>query len=364
MKTTDLFKPIIMTMIAMSSFALLLSSCHKDEKELEQLQSSGVVLIQNKGYYEVELPNGNSIYFSSYDAKDGIGEIAFHPDSVEVSKSYGSGFFVDNEGIIVTNNHVVSSSLNEKDIKKSVGDIFKSVKQMLEIEYDYKASQLSEVQDAYEYANFSPEISYTDFWTLGNIRDNLVSELQDMRSAYQELTNMNISNSEIKYHNEVSIAYNNTHVTKDSDFTECVIIKQDPEHDLALIQLKTKSTPADKYIFAISDEDPYETYSISDKVNGLFNGNKNEKIYLHGFNLGPVLAITNEGIKAQFTSGNVSQETQDRLMYTIPALQGSSGSPIVNKNGEVVAVNFAGVSGTQSFNYGVRVKHLRNLLKQ
>ncbi len=354
---------ILISLMTVSIF--LLSSCGaKDEKDLEQLQSSGVVLIQNIGYYEVELPNGNSIYFTSYDEKNGIGDIAFHPDSVEVSKSYGSGFFVNTEGVIVTNNHVVSPTIKENEIKKSVGDIFKSVKQMLEAEYDYKLSQLSEVQDAWEYANFSPEISYTDFFTIGNIRDNLVSELQDMRSAYQELDNLNISNSEIKYHNEVSIAYNNTHVTKDSDFMGCVIIKNDPEHDLALIQLKTKRTPDDKYVFEIKDTDPYESYSISDKVNGIFNGNKNEKVFLHGFNLGPVLAITDEGIKAQFTSGNVSQETQDRLMYTIPALPGSSGSPIVNRNGELIAINFAGVSGTQNFNYGIRIKHLRNILQK
>lgn len=351
--------------IATTLTIIMLSSCnHKDDKELEQLQSSGVVLIQNKGYYEVELPNGNSIYFSSYDSKNGIEDLAFHPDSVDLSKSYGSGFFVDGDGTIATNYHVVSSSLDEKDIKKSVGEIVKSVKQLMVVEYDYKLSQLSDVQDAYEYANYSPEISYTDFWTLGNIRDNLVSELRDMRSAYQELENMNVSDSEIKYHNEVSIAYNNTHVTKDTDFFECVIIKKDPEHDLALLQLKTKKTPEDKYVFKILDEDPYENYSLTDKIEGVMNGNKNEKVYLHGFNLGPVLAITDEGIKAQFTSGTVSQETQDRLMYTIPALPGSSGSPVVNRNGELVAINFAGIFGTQNFNYGVRLKHLRNLLKQ
>lgn len=343
---------------------IMLSACNlKDDKELEQLQSSGVVLIQNKGYYEVELPNGNSIYFGSYDSKDGIEDLAFHPDSVDLKKSYGSGFFVDGNGTIATNCHVVSSSLDEKDIKKSVGEIVKSVKQLMSLEYDYKLSQLSDVQDAYDYANYSPQISYTDFWTLGNIRDNLISELQDMRSAYQELKNLNVSDSEIKYHNEVSIAYNNTHVTKDTDFYDCVIIKKDPEHDLALLQLKTKKTPEDKYVFEILDDDPYETYTLTDKIDGLMNGNKNEKVYLHGFNLGPVLAITDEGIKAQFTSGTVSQETQDRLLYTIPALPGSSGSPIVNRNGELVAINFAGISGTQNFNYGVRIKHLRNLLK-
>lgn len=49
-------------------------------------------------------------------------------------------------------------------------------------------------------------------------------------------------------------------------------------------------------------------------------------------------------------------------MYSIPALQGSSGSPVVNQYGELVAINFAGINGTQSFNYGIRVERLREIV--
>lgn len=49
-------------------------------------------------------------------------------------------------------------------------------------------------------------------------------------------------------------------------------------------------------------------------------------------------------------------------MYSIPALPGSSGSPVVNMKGELVAVNYAGLNGTQNFNYGIRIKYLRDLL--
>lgn len=60
----------------------------------------------------------------------------------------------------------------------------------------------------------------------------------------------------------------------------------------------------------------------------------------------------------------MSQETVDRLMYSIPALPGSSGSPVVNRKGELISINYASVGGTQSFNYGVRVKHLTKLINQ
>lgn len=344
---------------------LILPSCgHKDERELEELQSSGIVLVQNKSYYEVVLPNGNSLYFSSFDDKDGINGLAFDADSVEIVRSYGTGFFVGDDGKIATNAHVVSSSVKEKEVKKSVGKIFDAIKQLLELEYDEKVNELSEIQNAYDYANMSPTVSYTDFYTIKNIRDNALEELEEMRSTYSAIDKIRVSDAEINYHNEVSIAYNDTHVNKDTDFSECVIINTDPDHDLALLQLKNKKTPEEKYVFIVAEEDPYETYSFSDKVMSTLHGDKNEKLFLHGFNLGPTLAITEEGLKAQFTSGSVSQKTEDRLMYSIPALPGSSGSPVVNKDGELVAINFAGLSGTQNFNYGVRVKHLRNLINR
>lgn len=343
----------------------IMPSCgHKDERELEEMQSSGIVLVQNKSYYEVTLPNGNSLYFTSYDDKDGISGLAFDADSVEIARSYGTGFFVGDDGRIATNAHVVSSSVKDKDVKKSVGDIFDAIKQLLALEYEEKVGQLSQIQDAYDYANMSPDVSYTDFYTIKEIRDRAVEELDEMRSTYSAIDNIHVSDTEINYHNEVSVAYNDTHVNKDTDFSECVILTVDTDHDLALLQLKSKKTPEGKYVFMIAEEDPYETYSLSDKIASKLHGDKNDKLFLHGFNLGPALAITEEGLKAQFTSGSVSQKTEDRLMYSIPALPGSSGSPVVNKEGELVAINFAGLSQTQNFNYGVRVKHLRNLLNR
>ncbi len=266
--------------------------------------------------------------------------------------------------MIATNAHVVSSTIEEKEVKKSVGNIFKALKYLLEVEYDNKVTELKNIQDIYDYANYSNDVSYSDFYAIKKLRDDAVSELEEMQSAYKALDKIIVADAEIKYHNEVSIAYNDTHVTKASDFIECVIHDKDAEHDLALLQLKDKRTPDGKYIFAVVEEDPFETYSFSDKIASKLSGDKNEKLYLHGFNLGPTLAVTDEGLKAQFTSGSVSQRMSDKLMYSIPTLPGSSGSPVVNRDGELVAINYAGLTGTQNFNYGVRVKHLRNLINR
>lgn len=64
------------------------------EKEIEETTSSGVVLVQNQSYYEVVLSNGESLYFTGFDKDGDIEGLEFDDDSVKVSTSYGTGFFI------------------------------------------------------------------------------------------------------------------------------------------------------------------------------------------------------------------------------------------------------------------------------
>ena len=195
-----------------------------------------------------------------------------------------------------------------------------------------------------------------------DIKDALEEKRKEYAETYNELDDIKASESEIKYHNKISIAYNDTYVTSTTDFVSCVITKIDSEHDLAILQLKDKKTPEGKYVFAVSNEDPLEKYDWKENLTKKVGEDKNSKLFMTSFNLGPTLALTKEGIKSQFNSGSISQRTSERLMYSIPALPGSSGSPVVNLQGQLVAINFAGLNGTQSFNYGIRVKYLKNLI--
>ena len=153
-------------------------------------------------------------------------------------------------------------------------------------------------------------------------------------------------------------------MTNSRDFIPCVVKATDALHDLAIIQLKDKQTPAGKYVFTIPEEDPVENYSFLETITKTVGTDKNQKVILIGFNKGMALANTTDGIKSQYTVGNISQKDDNQMMYTIPSLPGSSGSPVLNLRGELVAVNYAGISSTQSFNYGVRINYLRNLAAQ
>lgn len=343
---------------------MLLSCSNKSDDQIETDISSGVVLVQNQSFYEVVLSNGESIYFSSFDEKDGVKGIATDVDSVEVVTSYGTGFFVSEDGQIATNAHVVSNMVSDKDVNKSVSSLISKLKKIFYVLYSESNEKYEKAEAYYNYANVSDEVSYEEFYKIRDFRDALQKERDEYAEYYNGLDEIRAGESEIKYHNEVSIAYNDTYVTSSKDFISCVVTKTDTEHDLAIIQIKDKKTPTDKFVFNIESEDPLETYSWNDELTSKMSEDKNSKLFMTSFNLGPTLALTKEGIKSQFNKGSISQKTDERIMYSIPALPGSSGSPVVNLQGQLVAVNFAGLNGTQNFNYGIRVKYLKELMNK
>ena len=338
---------------------------------------SGVVMVANQFYYKITLPTGKVWYFTGFDADGDLENWTMDLAEIQKNKKMitGTGFLISKDGKILTNRHVAAPSITLSDTKKSVRSLLNSMAEMVRMEMGSMSERYDELENekrsCYSYNEYDGNF-YVDNEKLQEIEQEQ-AELKEAYDGDSEIKNsiktLDLSELKVEPVCEIGIAYNNTFVTKISDFIPCVVtsVSNKENVDLAMLQLKNKQSPEGKFIFAVSEED--EEQGLIDKVKGIFaSSDKDElqteqKLYMIGFNAGFSLSNTSQGIKAQITSGTISQKPDNnKIMYTIPALPGSSGSPVVNEYGKLVAVNFAGVTGTQSFNYGVQVKRVRQFV--
>jgi hypothetical protein len=151
-------------------------------------------------------------------------------------------------------------------------------------------------------------------------------------------------------------AMDGSYATKTTDFKECQILQvsDNDDIDLAIIQPLDKKIPGEvtSYLNVNNIDDNYEL-KVGDPVS------------LIGYNRGPEMAASKQGLLVQQNAGTISQQSNgNRILYSIPILPGSSGSPVFDKDGNLVAINFASAVNTQSFNYGILAKHLKTLAKK
>lgn len=350
----------------------------KTSDELYSECSSGVVLVVNQYYHKITLPTGKVWYFSDFDEDGDLEDWTMDQEEILKNRKLitGTGFFISDKGVILTNNHVANPQIAVKDAKNSVRRVFSAMDEILKAAMQELSDQFDELEksksDCVQYNPYLEEY-YVNEEKLNEIKTEqaqLKEQYEEFKQNKEQLKTMDLSDLSVETICDLGIAYNDTYVTKTSDLVPCVVVKVSDKVnvDLATLQLKNKQTPDNKYIFTVNET---QEESFSDKVKNLFSDNNQQelktgqKLFMIGYNAGFTLSNTQQGIKAQITNGTISQmPDEDKMMYTIPSLPGSSGSPVLNEYGQLVAVNFAGIRETQNFNYGIQLKRVQQFLAQ
>lgn len=361
--------------------ALTFVSCsEKTPQELFDSSKSGVVLIINKFYYRMKLPNGNFIYFTGIDddgsLKDMCTEYKDIKDKCQMLS--GTGFFIDEQGSLLTNRHVAQPEIDKEAVKNSFNQMISSLRnyyaeQMSEMSQYYQSLE-SQKADCYDYDEDGEGYEDTDkLEEIESQQSELEEQFDKVKEAKEALMdNVSIDELQITPVCEIGIAYNETHVNSYEEVLQknpCTVVKVSGKEnvDLALIQLKNKVTPDDCYVFKT---DGSTDLSMAEELKAKFSSHDDkvlqidQELYMIGYNAGPTLANTQQGIQVQMTSGKVTQKPDgERVLYSIPTVQGSSGSPVIDSKGRLVAVNFAKLIGSDNFNFGIPLSKVQEFLK-
>lgn len=349
-------------MILVLLSVLMLCGCGHREMRPEEIYNegkSGVAVVLNKFYYEISMPSGQKLYFTGIENN---GELKAFTNSADSARKYaevitGTAFFIDDKGQLITNRHVAATELDSLTLNKSFAQVKRTIGANLTVllrnlgaDFDVMEAHKMMLQKFDRYGN----IYIDDTTALARItarEQYLTQNGLQVKRMMSELASLDSTKLRIKAVCQLGLAYDGQTVKSLDDFLRknpCKVVRvsNQSDVDLALIKLNTSVTPDDRHIFEFAgngeDTDGEPVLVVNDDV------------YMIGYNAGVVLAQTRNGLSVQFTSGKVTQNPDaDRVVYSIPTMQGSSGSPVLNRYGEVVAVNFAKLRGTDNFNFGI-----------
>lgn len=268
--------------------------------DVNEMYKNAIVLVYQSFVYKVNV--GDKTFYLT---KEEDGFKPYEDGKTEPIQITGTGFFVSNTGEIITNRHVA-------------------------VPWEYSEDKDKLEQNIKDY-----------------IKQNAAfASASEQFEIFEVLKNLKISGKSIA----IGIAMNNSYITSLSDFTPCVLSKESGKTDIdvAMLQTKTKSLPA-----TVTNIVNLNEAIIAE--NQLKIG---EQLHMIGYPAGFTLAATKKGIMANFQTGQITRLADGvDFGHNIPTIGGGSGSPIFNKSGNLVGINYQGLTQTQGFNMAMLAKY-------
>lgn len=356
---------------------MLLISCSKEmtAEQIQENNGSGIVLVRNRYYYKVQLAGKHTFWFVP--EADAMKDIQFYTNEDKVRKQavtvYGTGFFVSKDGIIVSHSQIVNPSINTNNVCQALANQLLYLKQYYSTDLELYNRRLLLVQDAFQTLNEERHEAIAglggnlklrvaleqEYSNRKNKLNAMLTEFQQKRDSLsnvlKELEHFNNSEVTVSPVLQLQVAYYNTVTKNFSDWQSCSLQASNATSGLAVIALDSKLTPETCHIFDISSDAGFVSSFFRSKEddNHLFIvGLKKNHSDLSNFEL------------TVFPERAVSGSDNLRLMYAGTAVENYNiGSPVLNKYGEVVAVNATGASVNGENCYGIKIKNLFQLVK-
>lgn len=323
---------------------------------------TGVALVLTRTIYSVDFGidditiDGHPCvaYFSYVANENRISNVTFNPDAKIPSIGTGTGFLISEDGLIATNKHVANPVIPQKLAEKLLREYLQSQKR----NNQRRCDDINDSLNIIGLANLGKQKSV-----------QLYKELAYRREQIQNWDKLlNVGSFEVKKSISLYVAFTGTNIDPKLEsldgFVGCNHLISGnsgdnvDENDVAIIQLrnKGKEIPDGAYIFDVPQKDVLGKDMPKDKA-----------ITVIGYNAGFGLQNLEkqDGIQPQIQSGELNNLAEKyRIGYNAPTLGGSSGSPVVNNDGILVAVHNSGIRASDSFNYGIRAKYLREILDE
>ncbi len=260
---------------------------------------SAVALVEVKYFVRIHT-KANEVYFG-IEAGSTIG-FSKTKSELQPLTSEGTAFFIDSNGTLITNHHVIEPWMHDRDLRD------------------------------YFHKRVKPAIKKA-------LRENGWGD--DEPQFYGEL--------------EAIYIYPNGKTFSSENRIECSILcaSDKEEIDLASLQVNSHRLPAGVKVVSTSD---IETDEKKIKVN--------TPAYVIGFPYGDALALNEDNeLHCSSTQGSFTQvPSKSYVQYSAQTASGGSGSPVFNEYGKLVAVTYLGSTSGQSFNRGILAKHIKRVL--
>jgi S1-C subfamily serine protease len=329
--------------------------CLDSDTKVYNEYKDAVVLIKHRYGYFAKI-NGKEFQLTAEEAKE--------------ETVYGTGFFVDRDGKILTNSHVLqpwnSSDEEHEKVNTNIRNLRMKIASILttdisEDEYESFVERNWKIASAYEENEGEGEGDYEE----GNEErreepagEEFVSSSDTEVDTSKVATDIaaSIPVKEYVSKEDIEVYVKTVDITvalhdSDDEWLSCEIekISEDTNIDLGILKLTDHKTP----------ESVANIINLDNTVEDDTTLNPGQKAIMIGYPLGMDLAKTDSGIKVQLYDGKISKESDgNKIQYSITSTHGASGAPVFNECGQLIAVNFSGVDQVQGFNFGIVAKHI------